>query len=487
MNVIVLGAGPTGLTTTLLLARAGCQVIVLDRDADAPPANGRAWSDWHRPGVNQFRQPHIALPRWHQVMGTELPEVIMTLSALGGVRTNLLHLYPESMTGGWQSGDERFDTVTARRPVLEAAVASVADAEPGVQVLRGRRATGLLLDRGRVVGVRTQTEALQAELVVDASGRRTPVPGWLAAYGLGPTEQHSTEALTYYTRHIRGELGSSVGIGPALTHHESYAVLTLPGDDGCKGLAVIVSSADRAVRALRNSAVWEAALRASGIDEHWLEGEPPGEVQPLAGLQDVVREYAPNGVPVAPGLIAVGDAWATTSPFLGRGLSIGALSAVALRDAVVNSRSGPAGSERAGDTPIESRYAELLGERVQPYVASTLAFGRHRVAEMTAQAAGRSYRTDDPAWAGSSALAAGARSDPLLLRAHSRIASLLATPAEVFADPELRARIGPWLGSPLCPPDQPGRTALLEAIEANSRTSNTSNDSPTIATERAPT
>ena len=466
MNVIVLGAGPTGLTTALLLARAGSRVIVLERDSAPPPTNGHPWTDWARPGLNQFRQPHIALPRWHQVMDAELPDAVEALLTLGGVRSNLLHLYPAELTGGWQEGDERFHTVTARRPVLEAAVASVAEAEPGVQILRGRRATGLLLDRGRVVGVRTQTDTLTADLVVDASGHRTPVPGWLAAYGLGPAEQRSTESLTYYTRHSRAGSPAPAGTGGALTHHESYSVLTLPSDDNCRGLAIIVGSGDRTVRTLREPAVWEAALRASGIDERWLEGPPLGDVQPLAGLQDIVRDYAPNGVPVVEGLVAVGDAWATTSPFLGRGLSLGALSAVALRDAVVESGSG-SGDSRSERSPA-ARYAGLLDERLVPYLVSTIDFGRHRVAEMRAQAAGEVYHTSDPAWAGSSALAAGARTDPVLLRAHSMIASLLATPAEVFADPEIRAHVGPWLGYPLCPPDRPGRAALLDAISRTS-------------------
>ena len=437
---------------------------MLDRDAAEPGTTAdQAWSDWSRPGVNQFRQVHVALPRWYRLMQEELPEVGDTLLALGGRSVNQLHLHPASATGGHQDGDEQFDTVTGRRPVIEAALASVAAAQPGLTVRRGVRVTGLVTTTGadgsrRIGGVRTEDTVIEADLVVDATGHRTPVPGWLAPLGLAPVEHRATVGLTYYTRHYWSPDGPPTGTGGALTHHPSYSVLTLPADNGTWGLAIIVGSTDRATRRLRESASWEAALRASGVDERWLAGTPLDDVRPLAGLQDVVREYAPDGVPVVDGLVAVGDAWATTSPFLGRGLSLGALQAVALRDAV-------AAHGSAGSGPVAIAYAALLRERVEPYVQATIGFGRHRVAEMAAEAAGQPYRTDDPAWAGSTALIAGAREDPVLLRAYTRIASLQALPAEVFADPEIRARVGPWFGSSPYPADRPGRTALIDALD----------------------
>src|ERR1700754_1492323 len=123
-EILVLGAGMCGLSTAMLLARDGHQVTVLDRDPDAPPDPGLAWPDWQRPGVSQFRLPHIMSARWRAEMARELPEVLDDLMAAGGLRINQLSLLPESQRGPWRDGDDRFETVTARRPVLEAVLAA---------------------------------------------------------------------------------------------------------------------------------------------------------------------------------------------------------------------------------------------------------------------------------------------------------------------------------------------------------------------------
>ena len=59
-------------------------------------------------GVAQFHQLHLMLPRWREVMETELPGVLDALRAAGGLDHNVLHHRPVAQTGGWQPGDERF-------------------------------------------------------------------------------------------------------------------------------------------------------------------------------------------------------------------------------------------------------------------------------------------------------------------------------------------------------------------------------------------
>ncbi|MBV8296345.1 MAG: FAD-dependent monooxygenase [Acidimicrobiia bacterium] len=51
-EVVVCGAGACGLLTATLLAKAGHEATVLERDAAAPPARSEAWEMWQRRGVN---------------------------------------------------------------------------------------------------------------------------------------------------------------------------------------------------------------------------------------------------------------------------------------------------------------------------------------------------------------------------------------------------------------------------------------------------
>ena len=182
-DILVLGSGLTGLTAAMLLARDGHAVTVLDGDPAPPPEGAEtAWREWARPGVAQFRQLHFLLPRWRAIMAEELPDVLVAMLGAGATRTNVLHQRSADVTGGWRPGDERFDAVTARRPVIEAAVAGVAARTPGVTIRRGVRVSGLVTAGRsavpRVVGVRTDGGELAADLVVDATGRHGPTVDW---------------------------------------------------------------------------------------------------------------------------------------------------------------------------------------------------------------------------------------------------------------------------------------------------------------------
>ncbi len=161
--------------------------------------------------------------------------------------------------------------------------------------------------------------------------------------------------------------------------------------------------------------------------------------------------------PVATGVLAVGDSWACTNPSVGRGISIGLLHAVALRDLL---REVPVGHGR----DLALRWHELTGERVAGYVEDTLAFDHHRLAAIDAAIEGRAYETDDPGWAIGGALAASVAGDPDQLRNFMDIVAMNARAMEVVGRPGVFEKaLAAGAPTPLPGPD---RSELLDLVGA---------------------
>jgi 2-polyprenyl-6-methoxyphenol hydroxylase-like FAD-dependent oxidoreductase len=466
-QVLILGAGVGGLTTAMLLARDGHDVTVLERDPAGPPPverAGEAWDRWQRRGVNQFRLAHFMLPPWWAQMRLELPEVRPALQAAGALRCNVLEALPVGRRGPMRDGDERFETVTARRPVLEAAMSHAASTA-GITIRRGVTVTGLATDRRtpvpRVTGVLTDGgRVLYADLLVDCGGRRSALGSWLEAAGARrPAEERADSGFVYYARHFRSSTGEQP---PALTnflqHYDSVSVITLPADNGTWGVVITTSSRDKAMRALREPARWHAAVARYPLAAHWAEAEPISGVDVLAGIEDRYRRLVIDGRPVATGVVAVGDALACTNPSLGRGASIGVTHARLLRDLL--RETGPDDHDK-----LARRFDEVTGQVVEPMYRATLWYDGHRLAEIDADLAGVPYRTDDARWSMGKALFAASLGDPDLTRAYTSIAAFLVAPDEVFAQPGVRDRVvALGMAAPQYPSPGPARPDLLAAL-----------------------
>src|SRR5688500_7794043 len=197
-RIVVCGAGVNGLIVAMMLAKDGHEVTVLERDAAPPPDPSEAWDSWERRGVGQFRLPHFLLPGFRHVVEAELPEVIAALEAAGALRLNPLGPFAEAMDPEGVN-----ELVTARRPIVEAAVASAAAATPGVTIRRGVALAGVVTDAGtdppHVVGVRTEDgEEVRGDLVVDVLGRRSPMVRWLAEAGARPAQYEEEDSGFVY-------------------------------------------------------------------------------------------------------------------------------------------------------------------------------------------------------------------------------------------------------------------------------------------------
>jgi 2-polyprenyl-6-methoxyphenol hydroxylase-like FAD-dependent oxidoreductase len=367
-RIVVIGGGLIGLATAMMTARQGHHVTVLERDPAPPPLTpGAAWDRWERHGVLQFRQPHFLLPAGFRVLEAELPEAVTALREAGAAVHRAADLIPGQVPG--QVPGQQAVTLTARRPVLEYAMAAAAAG--WVDIRRGARATGLLFTRrglvqvtGVVLADRTE---LAADLVIDAMGRVSALPSWLTHIGAGEmTERAEPPGLSYYSRYFRAEPGTGPGPCPGygLTHYDGYSILVTPADAGTWSVTVCAHGSDTALRALRSERNWTRFVGAGPAQAPFIAGgQPIGGVLTAGGVPDRVRGRVRHGVPAATGVLSVGDAWGCTSPAFGRGLTLGLMHAVVVATSVADHVKDP--------LTLALDCDRLTRERVLPWYRNT--------------------------------------------------------------------------------------------------------------------
>lgn len=457
-RIVVCGAGVGGLMTAMMLAAEGYDVTVVERDPAPPPEPSRAWDDWERRGVGQFRLPHFLLPAFREVMDAELPDVIPALVAGGASRFNLFGGMADTM-----DPDREYDVVTARRPLIEAVLAKAAAGTPAVEIRRGVAVAGVVTvgtGTPRVTGVFTDAdEVVPADLVVDCGGRRSPMVRWLTEAGARPaTVEEEDSGFVYYGRHVRAPEGVHLG-GPGMVTNGSVALLVLPADDEVSGVGIIASSDDADLRVLRHEGPWTAAMALLPGGQPILDSDFVSPLVSMAAIEDRWRRFVVDGDPVATGVVSVGDAWAATNPTLGRGISLAARHARALRDVV----------RECGVDPdaVTRRFDEVTQEEFTPWYRSTVWHDRHRLRDLrTAREVdgGASAAVEDEEWTNFLRFQDGCRRDlPVLLPRMLRSIRLVERPEETIADPAVLARMDE-IGAKVVPGEGPTRRELLAAI-----------------------
>lgn len=465
-RIVVAGGGICGTAAALMLARDGHEVVVLDRDPSPVPEDVEAAWSWARRSVAQFRFAHVMLPAGYQVLVHELPDVVARLRAAGGYRWNVVDdTLPRIPGATSRDDDERFTTFTGRRPSIEWAFAATLADEPGVEVRRGVAIEGFVTGADvvagvpHVVGVRLAGgDEVHGDLIVDATGRRSATCDWLAAIGARPPiEQSEDVGFTYTGRFYRSADGTvPEARAPILTPCASISLLTIPSDNGTWSATIYTASDDAPLRRVRDPATFERVWRAFPDHAHWLDGEPINDIASMSGAIDRTRRFVLDGTPVATGVVTIADAHSCTNPSVGRGMSIGLLHTVGMRDAVRAHLGEPAALALAFDDKTRAQ--------IQPWHEATATLDRGRMVELRAAIEGVSFEPTPDAAIGA-AMATASMTDEDMLRSFAEIVGCLALPMEVLSRPGMFERVLELAGEQPPPsPYGPDRQRLLELI-----------------------
>ena len=325
LGLIVAGGGPAGMMTGLLFARAGCQVVVLEKHADF---------------FRDFRGDTVH------------PSTMEILAELGMLDRFLKRPHNRVQTAqlqlagrDWTIGDLSYlDTPApfiAMMPQWEFLdfLREESKAFPGFRLEMNTEAAGFIEEKGRIAGVRLKDgRELRAKLTIAADGRASIVRTML------PLEDLGAPIDVFWFR--VGKSGKEAG---ALRGNVAPGRILVMIDRGdyWQCAFVIPKGAAKAYEARGIGAIREEVAAAAPAELDLAELDDISDLHLLTVKLDRLTRWH------RPGLLAIGDAAHAMSPIGGIGINLAVQDAVA----AANALAGPLAEGRDVD-PLLSQVQE---------------------------------------------------------------------------------------------------------------------------------
>ncbi|KAB2970937.1 pyridine nucleotide-disulfide oxidoreductase [Streptomyces sp. SS1-1] len=334
-RALVLGGGLAGMLAAAALTGTVDEVVVLERDTfpDTPEP---------RRGLPQGHHSHILMRGGVEAIDELLPGTVDELYAAGakkrGLPSGALARGPE----GWM---ERLDTdaylLLCSRDLLDHIVRRQVLGHDRIAVREATKVLGLTGGATRVTGVLTETpdgeERLDADLVVDATGRGSHAPAWLTALGLPEVREDVVDAgVTYVSRWFEAPPGTKddfpgvmIQMTPG-TGEPGQGAGLLPMEEGRWILSLFGSRGGEPPNDEEGFARFARERHHPIIADLIAQATPSGPIRTYRNIPDRRRRY--EKLPLPDGFVVIGDAASALNPVHGTGMSVAAQCARLLRD-----------------------------------------------------------------------------------------------------------------------------------------------------------